>query len=92
MANSRHRRLHALQGQRGVGLRIRLRSTAEGQQSKCPTVFDEYTRECLAIDIAGSIRSRRVVKVLSRLVSVHGAPLLMHSDNGPEFVSQAIVK
>lgn len=55
-------------------------------------MFDEYTRECLAIDIAGSIRSRRVVKVLSRLVSVHGAPLLMHSDNGPEFVSQAIVK
>jgi len=66
-------------------------TTAEGQQIKCLTVVDEYTRECLAIDVAGSIRSRRVIDVLSRLVSVHGAPLFMRSDNGPEFVSAAIL-
>ena len=42
--------------------------------------------------MAGSIRSKRVVDVLSRLVSVHGAPLFMRSDNGPEFVSQAILE
>ena len=66
-------------------------TTAEGQQIKCLTVIDEYTRECLAIDVAGSIRSRRVVEVLSRLVSIHGAPLFMRSDNGPEFVSHAIL-
>jgi hypothetical protein len=47
---------------------------ANGQQVKCLTVVDEFTRECLAIDVAGSIRSRRVIDVLSRLVSVHGAP------------------
>ncbi len=56
-------------------------TTAQGQQIKCLTVIDEYTRECLAIDVAGSIRSRRVVEVLSRLVTVHGAPLFMRSDN-----------
>jgi putative transposase len=67
-------------------------TTAQGQQIKCLTVIDEYTRECLAIDVAGSIRSRRVVEVLSRLVSVHGAPLFMRSDNGPEFVSHAILQ
>ncbi len=67
-------------------------TTAEGQQIKCLTVIDEYTRECLAIDVAGSIRSRRVVEVLSRLVSMHGAPLFMRSDNGPEFVSHAILE
>jgi putative transposase len=33
-------------------------TTAQGQQIKCLTVIDEYTRECLAIDVAGSIRSR----------------------------------
>lgn len=54
------------------------------------TVIDEYTRECLAIDVAGSIRSKRVIEVLSRLVSLHGAPLFLRSDNGPEFVSLAI--
>ena len=67
-------------------------TTAEGQQIKCLTVLDEYTRECLAIDVAGSIRSRRVVEVLSRLVSMHGAPLFVRSDNGPEFVSHAILE
>jgi hypothetical protein len=35
---------------------------------------DEWTRECLAVDVAGSIRSGRVIDVLSRLVSPHGAP------------------
>jgi len=67
-------------------------TTATGQQLKCLTVIDEYTRECLAIDVAGSIRSKRVIEVLSRLVSMHGAPLFMRSDNGPEFVSQAILE
>ena len=43
---------------------------ANGQQLKCLTVIDEYTRECLAIDVAGSIRSSRVIEVLSKLVSV----------------------
>jgi putative transposase len=67
-------------------------STDEDQQIKCLTVIDEYTRECLAIDVAGFIRSRRVIDVLSRLMSVHGAPLHLRSDNGLEFVSHAILK
>jgi putative transposase len=65
---------------------------ANGQQLKCLTVVDEYTRECLAIDVAGSIRSKRVIEVLSRLITVHGAPRYMRSDNGPEFVSAAITE
>lgn len=65
---------------------------ANGQQLKCLTVVDEYTRECLAIDVAGSIRSNRVIEVLTKLISVHGAPKYLRSDNGPEFVSRAILK
>jgi putative transposase len=65
---------------------------ANGQQLKCLTVVDEYTRECLAIDVAGSIRSGRVIEVLSKLVSVHGAPRYLRSDNGPEFVSRAVLR
>ncbi len=67
-------------------------TTAAGQQIKYLTVIDEYTRECLAIDVAGSIRSKRVIEVLSGLVSLHGAPLFLRSDNGPEFVSLAILE
>ena len=65
---------------------------ANGQQIKCLTVVDEYTRECLAIDVAGSIKSGRVIEVLTRLISERGAPLSLRSDNGPEFVSKALLK
>ena len=65
---------------------------ANGQQLKCLTVVDEFTRECLAIDVAGSIRSGRVIEVLSKLVSIHGSPKYLRSDNGPEFVSRAVLK
>ena len=67
-------------------------ATAGGRQIKCLTIVDEFTHECLAIDVAGSIRSKRVIEVLSRLVSTHGAPLFLRSDNGPEFVSRAILE
>ncbi|VWD65411.1 transposase B [Burkholderia contaminans] len=67
-------------------------SIKERLQLKCLTVIDEYTRECLAIDVAGSIRSGRVIEVLSQLISLHGAPRYLRSDNGPEFVSRAILK
>ena len=50
-------------------------------------MIDECTRECLAIDVAGGIRSGRVIEVLAQLVSVHGAPRYLRSDNGPEFVA-----
>ena len=65
---------------------------ANGQKLKCLTIVDEWTRECLAIDVAGSLRARRVVDVLSRLASVHGAPRFVRSDNGPEFVSKALLR
>jgi putative transposase len=64
---------------------------ATGQTLKCLTVVDEFTRECLAIDVGSSIRSERVIEVLSKLVSVRGAPRYLRSDNGPEFVSRAIL-
>ena len=65
---------------------------ANGQKLKCLTVVDEWTRESLAIDVAGSIRSKRVLEILAQLVSVHGAPRYMRSDNGPEFVATAVLR
>lgn len=60
---------------------------ANGQKLKCLTVIDEYTKECLAIDVAGAIRSKRVIEVLTKLIAVRGAPKYLRSDHGPEFVS-----
>lgn len=47
---------------------------SNGHLLKCLTMVDEYTRECLPIDVAESICSLRVIDVLSRWISVHCAP------------------
>ena len=65
---------------------------ADRRTLKCLTVIDEFTRECLAIDVAGGIRSARVIEVLTQLVSLHGAPRYIRSDNGPEFIARAILR
>ena len=64
---------------------------ANGQKLKCLTVIDEYTRECLAIEVSSAIRSQHVIDVLTRLMSTHGIPSCLRSDNGP-FVSAALLK
>ena len=65
---------------------------ANGQQLKCLTVVDEYTRESLAIAVSGSIRSGRVIDVLARVIRERGEPVVLRSDNGPEFVSKAVLR
>ena len=65
---------------------------ATGRQIKCFNVVDEKTRECLAIDVSNSIRSGRVIEVLSGLVARYGAPQYIRSDNGSEFIANAIKK
>ena len=64
---------------------------ANGQRLKCLTVTDEFTKEGLAIDVDARICSARVIEVLSRLVGEHGEPAYLRSDNGPEFVSHALL-
>jgi len=54
---------------------------ANGQQLKCLTVTDEFTKEGLTIDVDARLRSPRVIEVLSQLVSERGAPAFLRSDN-----------
>ena len=61
-----------------------------GQQFKALTVKDEWTRECFAIEVAPSIDARRVITVLERLFAQYGAPAVLRSDNGPEFIARAL--
>ena len=65
---------------------------ADGRALKCWTIVDECTRECLAIDVAGSIRSGRVIDVLGPLVRLHGAPRSLRSDNGPACIATALLR
>jgi putative transposase len=63
---------------------------ANGQKLKLLTIIDEYTRYCLAIEVGARMQSRHVIDVLGRLMSVHGVPEHLRSDNGPEFIAKAI--
>lgn len=55
-------------------------------------MVDEYSRDCLAIDVAGSIRSGPVIEILARLVSVHDAPQNLRSDHGSEIVVTVLLR
>jgi transposase InsO family protein len=88
----RRKLLSALQIVTVIGVRLRVRHCANRQTLKCLTIIDEGTRECLAIGVAGGIRSGRVIEILTQLVSVHEAPGCLRSDNGPEFVASAILR
>jgi transposase InsO family protein len=64
--------------------------TEDGKRLKLLTIVDEYTRECLAIEVARSITASAVVDVLARLVAERGPPESIRSDNGPEFIAAAV--
>jgi putative transposase len=61
-----------------------------GTKLKVLPVVDEFTRECLAIEVATTLPAARVIAVLARLFALHGAPAYLRSDNGPEFVAHQV--
>ena len=61
-----------------------------GQTLKSLSIVDEWTRECLAIEVATSLTAARVIAVLERLFAQYGAPQVLRSDNGPEFIARAL--
>ncbi len=63
---------------------------ANGQALRILTLVDEFTRECLAIEVGGSLGARRVIAVLERVFAEHGQPEWLRSDNGPEFIAQIL--
>jgi hypothetical protein len=53
-------------------------------------VIDEYTRECLAIDVARKLKADDVLERPSDLFVRRGVPRHIRSDNGPEFTARAV--
>lgn len=64
--------------------------TVEGSSLKWLSLVDEYTRECLVLFVAGSVTGSDVRRVLGRVVGQRGAPTRIRSDNGSEFIGQAV--
>jgi hypothetical protein len=64
--------------------------THDGRKYRMLNVIDEFTRECLAIRINRKLKSTDVIDVLSDLFILRGIPTHVRSDNGPEFIAQAL--
>jgi transposase InsO family protein len=64
--------------------------THDGRKYRMLNVIDEFTRECLAIRINRKLKSADVIDALSDLFILRGIPAHVRSDNGPEFIAQAL--
>ena len=64
--------------------------TSDGRRLKILPVVDEFTRENLALEVHRRMGAAGVIEVLKELVGLRGAPEYLRSDNGPEFIAEAI--
>lgn len=64
--------------------------TADGQPLKWLSVVDEFTRECLILEVRRGLTAAAVVRLLTDLAARRDVPRHIRSDNGPEFIARAI--
>ena len=64
--------------------------TENGRPLKILSVIDEFTRECIALEVHRRFRGEDVAFLMRDLFVIHGVPEYIRSDNGPEFISQSL--
>ncbi len=64
--------------------------THDGRSFRGLTLVDEFTRECLSIDVARQLKSDDVLERLAWLFCTRGVPKHIRSDNGPEFTAKTV--
>lgn len=62
----------------------------DGRRLRTLPVVDNYTSECLAIDVGQSLKGEDVVRLLDQLRLTRGVPKTIKVDNGSEFISKAM--
>ena len=65
-------------------------STVDGKAVKIASMIDEHTRVSLLHLVERSITAPRLVIELEEVFAVHGSPMVLRMDNGPEMISQAL--
>lgn len=55
-------------------------------------VIDDYNREGLGIEVDLSLPAQRVIRALDQIIEWRGKPAALRCDNGPEYISQALVE
>ncbi len=66
--------------------------TEDGRAFRTLNLIDEFTRECLAIRVRRKLSSIDVIDVLTDQFMLRGVPSYIRSDNGPEFIAEAVRK
>jgi len=66
--------------------------TQDGRRLKWLVIVDEYTRECLRLEVERRMNAAYVLGVLQGLIAERGRPEFIRSDNGPEFIALAVRK
>ncbi len=66
--------------------------TRDGRKFRMLCVVDEFSREALAIRVARKLSSAEVIDILTDLFITRGVPAHIRSDNGPEFVAEAVLR
>lgn len=64
--------------------------TSDGRSFRILTLLDEFTRQCLAIDVARRLNHESVLDRLAELFTRRGTPDHIRSDNGSEFTAKAV--
>jgi transposase InsO family protein len=64
--------------------------TSDGRKYRMLNIVDEFTRECLAIKVARKLNSMNVIETLADLFLLRGVPAHVRSDQGPEFIAEAV--
>ena len=64
--------------------------TDDGKVFRTLNILDEFSRECLAIKVDRKLNSTNVIDALTDLFILRGSPAFIRSDNGPEFIAQAV--
>ena len=64
--------------------------TSDGRPLRLLNLIDEFTRECLSIDVARRLGSDDVLERLTDLFVRRGTPRYIRSDNGSEFTAAAV--
>jgi putative transposase len=64
--------------------------TDDGRAYRTLNIIDEFSRECLAIRVKRKLNSTDVIDALSDLFIIRGVPAYIRSDNGPEFIADAV--
>jgi putative transposase len=64
--------------------------TADGRPLKWLTLVDEFTRECLALEVARGMTAQAAAAVVARVIAERGAPAHLRSDNGSEMIARAM--